>query len=414
MASLHRNSGKSRFWSASFAGPDKKQIHFSTKHEDKKLAQEVADLIEKAARMARTGLLTPEKVQSILDLLPPVDPDVRQKIREYLNRFLRFAGAEAISETTTRAWCQAWLTDQEGATAPGTLQRYTALINEFLKGLGEKADRSIRLISTFDVQTFRDKMVKQGVSDSSANLALKTLRTCLGGAVDQGYSTYNRAKALKLRSKGTRIRNFKKPFTNAQVNALIAHAPSREWRELIVAGYYIGDRLGNLAKLRLDDFNREKAILEYVPGKLKSGSAPKTVTVPMHPVIIDMIAAHDRTTGPLFPTLSKKSISGVGGLSLLFRKIMDAAGIKCEAQKPAGPRGRTVYSLSFHALRRTFNSDLANSNVSQELRMKLIGQASCDVNDMYTSIEEETLREAINKLPHLKVNPNQKTEIPPQ
>ena len=37
---------RSRFWAASFAGPDKKQIHFSTKHENKRFAQETADLLE--------------------------------------------------------------------------------------------------------------------------------------------------------------------------------------------------------------------------------------------------------------------------------------------------------------------------------------------------------------------------------
>ncbi len=222
-------------------------------------------------------------------------------------------------------------------------------------------------------------------------------------------ATHNRAKAIRLRHKEKRVRDFKKPFTNQQVEALIAHAPSREWRELIICGYYIGDRLGNLAKLRLEYFDLEKETLTYAPGKQKSGAELKTVTIPLHPVVSTLVRGHRRAAGPLFPTLNKMSVSGCTGLSLVFRKIMDAAGIKCDIKKAAGPRGRDVYSQSFHSLRRTFNSDLANSNVSQELRQKLIGHASKEVNDLYTTVELETLREAVNKLPDLKVKPDEKT-----
>ncbi len=156
MASIHRNSGRSRYWVASFAGPDKKQIQFSTKHEDRELAQDIADFLEKAARMARIGLLTPEKAQSIFDLLPPMDPDVREKISFYLNRFLSFAGADPVSETTTRRWCESWLADQEGAISTGTYKRYKGVIQEFLASLEKRADLSLRLLSKLDVQNFRD------------------------------------------------------------------------------------------------------------------------------------------------------------------------------------------------------------------------------------------------------------------
>jgi integrase len=63
---------------------------------------------------------------------------------------------------------------------------------------------------------------------------------------------------------------------------------------------------------------------------------------------------------------------------------------------------RKFSKLSFHSLRHTFNSSLANAGVSQERRMKLTGHTSAEVNTGYTHHEVETLRDEVNKLPRLK------------
>jgi hypothetical protein len=76
--------------------------------------------------------------------------------------------------------------------------------------------------------------------------------------------------------------------------------------------------------------------------------------------------------------------------------------VTCSVQKASGQQGRKVYALGFHSLRRAFNTDLANSNVSQEIRQRLIGHASEEVNDRYTTIEMTTFKDAIHKLPFLE------------
>ena len=66
-----------------------------------------------------------------------------------------------------------------------------------------------------------------------------------------------------------------------------------------------------------------------------------------------------------------------------------------------GTAGRNLSALSFHSLRHSFNSALANSGVSQELRQKLTGHASVEMNRLYTHTELETLRNAVVSLPRL-------------
>ena len=83
-----------------------------------------------------------------------------------------------------------------------------------------------------------------------------------------------------------------------------------------------------------------------------------------------------------------------------FKRIMTAAGI-CSgvARKRAGFKGRDLSVLSFHSLRHSFNSALANAGVAPEVRQKLTGHASESMNRHYTHLELDTLQKAIHTLP---------------
>ena len=105
---------------------------------------------------------------------------------------------------------------------------------------------------------------------------------------------------------------------------------------------------------------------------------------------------------PVFPELHGKSGSGKSGLSMAFKRIMAKAGIDAGVIRGrSGAAGRSVSALSFHSLRHSFNSALANAGVSQELRQKLTGHASADINIIYTHHELETIWSAIKTLPRL-------------
>ena len=60
-------------------------------------------------------------------------------------------------------------------------------------------------------------------------------------------------------------------------------------------------------------------------------------------------------------------------------------------------RSRT--SLTFHSLRHSFNSAMANAGVSQEVRQRLTGHASAEMNKLYTHHELAPLRAAISAIP---------------
>ncbi len=61
--------------------------------------------------------------------------------------------------------------------------------------------------------------------------------------------------------------------------------------------------------------------------------------------------------------------------------------------------GRVTSSLSFHSLRHSFVSALANAGVAPELRQKLSGHADEKTHARYTHHEIEILRAAVAKMP---------------
>ena len=91
---------------------------------------------------------------------------------------------------------------------------------------------------------------------------------------------------------------------------------------------------------------------------------------------------------------------GRSGLSKQFLAIMRKAGIGNDSVASGGLRN--LSRLSFHSLRVSFNSDLHNKGVDQELRKKLTGHKSTAVNDRYTRTEMKTLKTAVDKLPSMR------------
>lgn len=377
MASVHKTS-KSRYWEAHFRDATGRQISRSTKETNRRKAMVRAVAFEEAARASQAGRKR------------------TAAIKQTISGLLALNG-EDMSKHSVRGWIGNWLKGTKNSNAAGTFVRYEIVVNEFMNFLGSRADIELDELSVDDVRNFRDNRVEEGLAPTSANIQLKVLRACFNAAVKQGLITYNPANGVETLAVG---RKHRKPFTHEQVLALLRSADA-EWRGLIFAGYYIGARLAVCAGLQFENVDFSQRTLTYTPNKQRrSKQQPDTLTVPVHPEFMNWMLATRRTTGPLFPKLSKEGVSGAGGLSLAFRALMNKAGIKCDVKEAEG-KGRRVFDLSFHSLRHTFNSTLANAGISQEIRQKLIGHASADVNDIYTHIEIEPLRNAIDALPAL-------------
>jgi hypothetical protein len=82
---------------------------------------------------------------------------------------------------------------------------------------------------------------------------------------------------------------------------------------------------------------------------------------------------------------------------MTFSRIIARARVQSEVLSQAKGKGRTVRSLTFHSLRHSFNSAMANAGVAQEIRQKLTGHSSAEMNKHYTHHELESLRAGVPK-----------------
>ena len=396
MATIFRKSGSPYWWTAFFDSAGKRH-YLSTK----KLIKSEA-IVVGAERENRARKVVPaddEKRQRILRLLEDAaDLALRGTLSEaaaqgILSRMMQASTGESLRQVSIADWLQGWVAEKKGSKANGTFVRYEGVIEAFIKGLpAGKSAQPLAALSVADIRKFRDKLLAEGRAPATANIAVKILRGPLNLARRQGLLLNNPAEAVDM---VTSDAGEKGVFTPKDIAKLLAAADD-EWKGLILAGYFTGARLGDLAKLRQKDVDLERMSIAF--GQIKT---KQFIEIPVHPEFGKWLASRPEATPgqPVFPSFHGAPIGGATGLSVRFKTIMAKAGIEVSVTERSGNKGRNRSSHSFHSLRHSFNSAMANAGVSQEIRQRLTGHASKAINDRYTHTDLETLRKAVGSVP---------------
>jgi len=202
-------------------------------------------------------------------------------------------------------------------------------------------------------------------------------------------------RVLRLSSANLPVKAEKRgTFTSAQVSKLV-RAANGDWRGAILLGYYTGERLGDVANMRWEAIDWRNKVIRFTPSKTK-----KPVTIPLHRDLEgELLKNAAICKAPMFPSLAGKDTGGKHGLSGRYAAITDKARIEGKPIKASD--GRTLSSLSFHSLRHSFNSAMANAGISQEIRQKLTGHTSAKTNKVYTHHELEAVRSAVSVIPSI-------------
>jgi integrase len=209
----------------------------------------------------------------------------------------------------------------------------------------------------------------------------------------------------------------RRAFTVEELRKLLADAQG-EWRGLILAGLYGGQRLGDVASLQWESVNLKTATLTLTTQKT---SRRQILPIPT-PLLHWLKEAESKGTAEtkyVFPT-AKAWLKGgqrVGTLSNQFQKLMADAGLapkRSHTQTKQGRNGtREVSELSFHSLRHTLTSLMKSAGVSPAIVQEFVGHDSKAVSQNYTHIDTETLRRAAETLPNIEgpIDASQKSQI---
>lgn len=375
MASIHRRP-RSPYWHAAWRDVHGSLILRSTKQTDRAKALSFALECERAEKLAGAGSLTEAQARRIV-----------QDIME------RASSGETLRTHSTAEWLREWLAGKEARKSASTAVRYGQIVEEFIGHLGDKANRSLASLAARDIQSFLTKRQKAGCSATTVSLDGKILRTALNQARREGLIPTNPAEAVELPERDSVERGT---FNPEEIKMLVGTAEG-EWKTLIRLGYYTGARLSDCCGM-------EWVGVEFALGTLtyRQGKTGKTVVVPLHADLLahlEQLASSDQPQRFIMPEMAEKGPGGRHGLSEGFKRIVVKAGLDLQTVQGSGIR--KISRRTFHALRHSFTSILANADVAPELRMKLTGHSSDAVHRGYTHHQLETLRAAIRKLPSL-------------
>jgi integrase len=75
--------------------------------------------------------------------------------------------------------------------------------------------------------------------------------------------------------------------------------------------------------------------------------------------------------------------------------------VKQETVEAKGKAGHDFHKYTFHSLRHSFVSELANAGIAPDVRQLLAGHSDESSHMVYTHQKLETLRKAVDSLPKL-------------
>ena len=181
-------------------------------------------------------------------------------------------------------------------------------------------------------------------------------------------------------------------FTIDEVHRLLAagHDVGHDWETVMMIGLYTGLRHGDSSSLRWTEVDFNENVILHEPIKTRKHGI--TVRVPLHPSLSKWLKEHKNNSEFVTP----QRVGRVGKNKFTdgdktFSKILKIAKVEKTNERD---------DLSFHCFRHTFISMLAQSGVSEDVRMRLAGHTSQANHAIYTH-DDISSRNAIMTLPDI-------------
>ena len=191
----------------------------------------------------------------------------------------------------------------------------------------------------------------------------------------------------------------RREFTRDELKRILAAAERAGgcWHTLFALGMYTGLRLGDCCRLKWEDINLERGVIQIVPEKTKKHANGRPVTIPIHPSLMAELQSSASTTGFVNPELAewyhKFNWRVRHGLAAIFKDAGIVTSIQIEGRRKSTP------DATFHSLRHTFVSFSANAGVPLPVVSSIVGHSSTAMTRHYYHENEDALRRAVESVP---------------
>ena len=369
---------KSPYWVACYSLPDGSRLQRSTRTKDKSKAIQIAITAESAAR----NKVTSEAARAI--------------ISELVERI----HGKPVSNESCGEYFARWVDRRSRELAAATVDRFGDVFKSLKEFLGTEWESPLSELTQVRIAGWRDELAGK-YAPVSVNVYLKILKQALRDAWSDGILSESPAVKIKL-LKVPKGGSGKKVFTTDQYFRLLEHA-GEEWKGIIHAGAFTGQRLSDIVSMRLED-------IDDCWWRFKSRKTGAEMAIPLaKPFVAWKLAWIKRrkiASAYVFPE-AQATLARCGGkpasLSNKFHRIMEWAGMAevrdNHASKGVGRAGRRESSeLSFHSFRHTCTTWLKAQGEPESVAMAFVGHESKAVNRSYTHLPESALLAAMKKM----------------
>ncbi len=385
MAWLYKRPGSEYWWIGYRVNG--RQILRSTKTSDRDQAERELAKLEAVAQAHKAGSLTEE--------------------------FIALLTRKESSGQSLRAGVAQWLNECKDLSVR-TLPGYRGVTEQFCEYLNATDTAPmLRDVRPETVGAFiRAKRAE--TSTGTANQNRRILHNFFSYCVDNQmlpHSPVPSARALKLdrERKSQRL-----PFTLKELKTLYDKCPSDFWRYMVMAGFFTGQRMGDLICLPWAAVDFERGQI-----RLKQRKTGKAITMPMSDDLSALIltlkgkAGAVKISDAIWPDQCRRYQQyGASPFSgEFYDEVLLPAGLVTARSFPSDQRNsernsertarRKAPEFSFHCLRHTFVSLLKITGASQSTAKELAGHSSDAISDLYTHVDEAELSRAIKQLPRL-------------
>ncbi len=377
---------KGKQWIAQWYRPDGSRVKRGTGCEKRREAEREAATMEAEDRKAKntTG-------QAFVSILSRATADAKagklspDRYGEYMTELRKVTDPD-FKSISLADHLDAWIEEKRSRVKPKTTEAHLHMLRRFKAALGPAIMKApIEDLSRQQVEKALGKMQEGGLKGTTLNLDLRILRQALKQAQEDGTIAKNPCSGIKPRSETDSTERA--PFTAEEVRKMIDHPKTTdEWRGMILFGAHTGLRLGDVASLGRMHIDGTELVIR----PKKTDRSRKTIRIPLTPPLIAYIGDKE---GLFFPRAAAVTTAT---LSTQFPRLMARAGVPADITLPCNTAARR----SFHSLRHSFTSWLAEADIHADIRQKLTGHSSASVHARYTH-HDQSLARAIATLPDL-------------
>lgn len=252
----------------------------------------------------------------------------------------------------------------------------------------------VRMISPGDIQRFVDRAApfrsnskKMTIRPATVNRRLMFVSGVLAEAVRRGYIDRNPAAGIAQLPEDNRKLRW---LSEAEEDRLVAHLPGY-LRPIVLTALHTGMRLGEVLQLKWVDVDFVQGLVQVTLTKNH-----KTRYVPINDTLGEILGSIPQFVGPDGPCpnvfVNPETGSGYRNIAHSFKQACRRAGIP---------------EVTFHTLRHTFASRLAQAGVPLNDIRELLGHGDMTMTLRYAHLAKSNLRNAVAILARPRGDPAQ-------